>query len=258
MSDTLLELINISKAFGSIEAVRDVNMCVGKNEIVALLGDNGAGKSTLINIIAGVFQPDGGELHWKGQRTNRWDVRSGRVAGIETFFQNKALALNQNITTNIFMGRELTNWLGFIHHKKQHAEADRLMREIGFTSSLISPYSKVGTLSGGEQQGIAIARALHFRSQLILLDEPTSALSLVETNKVFAFSRKAKSEGTSVLFISHNIYHAFDLCDRFIILDRGTVMVQATKQDLGSVDKLVKIMETLAKSGKVSLEGHLG
>ncbi len=251
MSDALLELVKINKAFGSIVAVRDVNLHISKNEIVALLGDNGAGKSTLINIIAGVYQPDSGEIHWKGKRTNRWDVLSGRVAGIETVFQNKALALNQNITTNVFMGRELTNWLGFINHKKQHAEADRLMREIGFTSALISPYSRVGNLSGGEQQGIAIARALYFKSQLILLDEPTTALSLVETNKVFAFSRKAKSEGSSVLFISHNVYHAFDLCDRFIVLDRGTVMVQATKREIGSVDKLVKIMEHLAKSGTV-------
>lgn len=255
MSSALLELKNINKAFGSIVAVRDVNFHVNKNEIVALLGDNGAGKSTLINLIAGVYQPDGGEIHWKGERTNRWDVLSGRVAGIETVFQNKALALNQNITTNIFMGRELTNWLGFINHKKQHAEADRLMREIGFTSALISPYSRVGNLSGGEQQGIAIARALYFKSQLILLDEPTTSLSLVETNKVFAFSRKAKSEGSSVLFISHNVYHAFDLCDRFIVLDRGTVMVQATKHEIGSVNKLVRIMEHLAKSGLVSPEG---
>ncbi len=114
--------------------------------------------------------------------------------------------MNQNITTNVFMGRELTNQLGFINHKKQHAEADRLMREIGFTSALISPYSRVGNLSGGEQQGIAIARALYFKSQLILLDDPTTALSLVETNKVFDFSRKAKREGSSVLFISHNVY----------------------------------------------------
>lgn len=256
MSDALIELINISKSFGSIEAVRSVNLAVNKDEIVALLGDNGAGKSTLINLIAGVIQPDGGEILWKGQQTHGWNVRSGRIAGIETVFQNKALARNQNITANIFMGRELTDWFGFINHKKQYSEANRLMREIGFTSALISPYSRVGNLSGGEQQGIAIARALYFKSQLILLDEPTAALSLVETEKVFAFSRKAKSEGSSVLFISHNIYHAFDLCDRFIVLDRGTVMVQATKHELGNVGKLVAIMEHLAKSGKVSLEGH--
>lgn len=256
MSNTLLELKAIRKAFGSINAVSDVNLYVNNDEIVALLGDNGAGKSTLINLIAGVYQPDGGEIYWKGQRADRWSVRSARVAGIETVFQDKALARQQNITTNIFMGRELTNWLGFINHKKQHTEADRLMREIGFTSTMISPYSKVGTLSGGEQQGIAIARALYFKSKLILLDEPTTALSLVESNKVFTFCHKVKSEGSSVLFISHNIYHAYDLCDRFIILDRGTVKVQTTKQELGSVDNLVKTMTHLAKSGKFLPEGQ--
>lgn len=254
MTEKLLEMKNISKAFGAISAVKNVNFYIGQQEIVALLGDNGAGKSTLIKTIAGVHKPDSGEIYWKGQKVDHWDVYTTRLAGIETVFQDKALAQEQSITTNIFMGRELINWLGFVNYKKQHAEADRLVREIGFTSALISPHSKVGKLSGGEQQGIAIARALYFNAELILLDEPTTALSLVETNKVFTFSRKARDEGSSILFISHNIYHAWDLCDRFIILDRGTVVLQAAKSEIGSADNLVRTMEHVAKSGKLILE----
>jgi simple sugar transport system ATP-binding protein len=256
MTEKLLEMKNISKAFGTINAVKDVNFYIGRQEIVALLGDNGAGKSTLIKTIAGVHKPDTGEIYWQGRQVDRWDVHTARLSGIETVFQDKALAQQQSITTNIFMGRELTNWLGFINYQKQHTEAERLVREIGFTSALISPHSRVGKLSGGEQQGIAIARALYFRAELILLDEPTTALSLVETNKVFTFSRKARDEGSSILFISHNIYHAWDLCDRFIILDRGTVVLQAAKAEIGSTENLVRTMEHVAKSGKLMVENQ--
>jgi simple sugar transport system ATP-binding protein len=251
MSEKLLELRNISKSFGTINAIKNISFAIGKREIVGLLGDNGAGKSTLIKTISGVHEPDTGEIWLRGAKVKRWDVATARLSGIETVYQDRALARQQTIVDNIFMGRELTNAFGFVKQRKQVAETNRLMREIGFTSALLSPYSQVITLSGGEQQGVAIARALYFNAELILLDEPTTALSLHETYKVFGFARKARDEGSSILFISHNIYHAWDLCDRFIILDRGTVTLQAAKSEMSDAEELIRTMEIVAKAGKL-------
>ena len=250
MDEKLLELRNINKSFGTINALKSVSMYVSKREIVGLLGDNGAGKSTLIKTISGVHSPDVGEIWLRGKKIERWDVATARFSGIETVYQDRALARQQSIVDNIFMGREIIDRFGFVNQRKQIAEADRLMREIGFTSALLSPFSQVVNLSGGEQQGIAIARALYFDAELILLDEPTTALSLHETYKVFGFARKARDEGSSILFISHNIYHAWDLCDRFVILDRGTVIMQVSKAEMGNVEELIRTMEEVAKSGK--------
>lgn len=251
MNEKLLELRSINKSFGTINALKNVSLYVDKQEIVGLLGDNGAGKSTLIKTISGVHSPDTGEIWLRGKKIDRWDVATARFSGIETVYQDRALARQQTIVDNIFMGREIINRFGFVNQRKQIAEADRLMREIGFTSSLLSPYSQVINLSGGEQQGIAIARALYFNAELILLDEPTTALSLHETYKVFGFARKARDDGSSILFISHNIYHAWDLCDRFVILDRGTVTMQVSKAEMKSAEGLIHTMEEVARTGKV-------
>ncbi len=251
MSDKLLELKNVSKSFGNVNAIKDISFYIGKQEILGLLGDNGAGKSTLIKTISGVHEPDSGEIWLRGKKIDKWSVATARRSGIETVFQDRALARQQTIVDNVFMGRELTNALGFVNEKKQVAETARMMYDIGFTSALLSPFSQVMTLSGGEQQGIAIARALYFNAELILLDEPTTALSLHETYKVFGFARKARDDGSSILFISHNIYHAWDLCDRFVILDRGTVTTQVAKRDLQNTEELIRTMEHVAKHGKV-------
>ena len=246
----LLELRNVSKSFGTITASKNVSLHIGQREIVGLLGDNGAGKSTLIKTISGVHKPDTGEIWLRGKKVNNWSVAVARQAGIETVYQDRALARQQNIVDNMFMGREITNKLGFINEKKQIAAAAEMMHSIGFTSALLSPLSQVQWLSGGEQQGIAIARALYFNAELILLDEPTTALSLHETYKVFGFARQARDKGSSILFISHNIYHAWDLCDRFIILDRGTVTMQVPKSDTKNAEDLIRTMEIVAKTGK--------
>jgi simple sugar transport system ATP-binding protein len=254
----LFELRNVSKSFGTIQAIKNVSFQIGHKEIVGLLGDNGAGKSTLIKTISGVHKPDSGEIWMRGKKVSGWSVHKSRETGIETVYQDRALAQQQTIVDNMFMGREITNALGFINAKKQYALAQEMMRSIGFTSALLSPMSQVMTLSGGEQQGIAIARALHFNAELILLDEPTTALSLHETYKVFGFSRQARDKGSSILFISHNIYHAWDLCDRFIILDRGTVTLQAHKSEMEDAEELIRTMELVAKTGKASLKSWEG
>ncbi len=146
------------------------------------------------------------------------------------------------------MGKELTYPFGFIREKEQIREANRLIREIGFTSKLIDAESPVGNLSGGERQGVAIARAIYNKAELIILDEPTTALSLNETQKVFDFVNNVKKTGRSVLFIGHNIFHVFDISDRFVILDRGEVVHQLNKDEVSSPEKLIKIMkDTVSK-----------
>jgi len=250
VSTPLIEFKNITKSFGSVNALTNVSMHINEREIVGLIGDNGAGKSTLIKILAGVHAPNSGEIWLRGKRIEGgWNVAKAHAAGIETVYQDRALAVQHTIAHNIFMGREITGPLGLIRVQKQYEEAERLMREIGFTSRVFTPDSVIATLSGGERQGVAIARALYFEAELLVLDEPTTALSLTETQKVYNFMLAAKEKGSSVLFISHNIYHAYDIADRFVILDRGTVVMQADKSEIASAEQLVQHMKDFARAG---------
>ena len=251
--DHFIELRNITKSFGMVRALDDVSLHVNKGEVVGLIGDNGAGKSTLIMTLAGVHAPDGGEIVVRGKPVHGWNAARSREAGIETVFQDRALCVQQSIVWNIFMGKELTGPLGYLKVRKQIAEAERLMREIGFTSRLISPTSVVGRLSGGERQGIAIARAIYNKAELVVLDEPTTALSLTETEKVFSFVRAVRDAGKSVLFIGHNIQHVFDIADRFVVLDRGTTTLQTDKSEVATADKMMQYMREVAAGRSASL-----
>jgi simple sugar transport system ATP-binding protein len=246
MSERLIELRGVTKSYGRVFAVGGVSLHVDRGEVVGLLGDNGAGKSTLIKILSGVVRPTSGDILVRGEPVSGWSATKSREAGIETVFQDRALAVQQSIVRNIFMGREIADRFGFIDTAKEIAEADRLMREIGFTSRVFSPQSIVGQLSGGERQGVAIARAIYNKADLIILDEPTTALSLTETEKVFRFVRTVRESGRSILFIGHNIHHVFDIAERFIVLDRGRVSLEATKAEIGSAEKLVAYMEQIA------------
>jgi len=245
-----LELKDISKSFGKVSALDRVNFYIrGEPEIVALIGDNGAGKSTLIKIISGVLTPGSGEIYVRGEQVDHWSVAKARAAGIETVYQDRALVVQQTIARNVFMGRERTGFLGFVKGRLQLAEADRLMRTIGFTSKVFSSDSVVARLSGGERQGVAIARALYFKADLMILDEPTTALSLTESEKVFDFMRRAKEGGTSCIFISHNIYHAYDVAERFVVLDRGKVVLE-TDREHTTAEQLVKDMQEIAHNNR--------
>ncbi|MDW6026307.1 ATP-binding cassette domain-containing protein [Mesorhizobium sp. BAC0120] len=256
MGETLIELRNITKSYGSVYALGGVNFSVERGEVVGLIGDNGAGKSTLIKILAGVVKPTSGEILVRGEPVSGWNAARSRDAGIETVFQDRALAVQQTIVRNIFMGRELTGFLGWLKVGKEVSEASRLMREIGFTSKVFTPKSIVGQLSGGERQGVAIARAIYKQAELIVLDEPTTALSLTETAKVFHFVRQVRASGRSILFIGHNIHHVFDIADRFVVLDRGKVALTANKRDVKSADQLINFMESVAHPGGLpGLEG---
>ena len=241
--EKIIELKDVTKRFGGITALNKASLHVDQGEVVGLIGDNGAGKSTLIKTLVGVYGPDEGEIIINGQKVNNWTALKARESGIETVFQDRALCPQQSIVWNIFMGKELKYPFGFVREKEQINEANRLIREIGFTSKLIDAESPVGNLSGGERQRVAIARAIYNKAELIILDEPTNALSLNETQKVFDFVRNVKKSNRSVLFIGHNIYHVYDISDRFVILDRGEVVHQLDKQDIKTPEELMKIMK---------------
>jgi len=246
----LVKMANIHKHFGGVTALDGVDFVVGQNEIVGLVGDNGAGKSTLIKILTGVLKPDDGKIYWNGEELIKHSVEKARNLGIETVYQDRALAEKQNVWRNLFMGREETyRRIGLIKVGKLRKETLKLLREtIGFTQSGLNPDSGVRSLSGGEKQGIAIARALYFDAKLIILDEPTNNLSLSETNKVLDFVRRIKSESKSCIFITHSIYHVYPVADRFIILDRGKVVSEFLKKEI-SLDELLEKLEYVAKHG---------
>jgi simple sugar transport system ATP-binding protein len=248
----LVSMTNIRKSFGKVEVLRGINFNVGYNEIVGLVGDNGAGKSTLIKILVGVHQPDGGDIYYKGEKITIHSVKRSRELGIETVYQERALSEQQNLWTNIFMGRELTTRLGFLKVKEQRSETEKILREqMGFTSTAVSEDAVVKYLSGGEKQGIAIGRALYFKADLIILDEPTMGLSISETNKVLDFVANIKQQGKSAIFISHNIYYVYPVADRFYILDRGSVAGIFDKKEI-SQQELVDKMVHLARTGKLN------
>jgi simple sugar transport system ATP-binding protein len=179
----VIELKNVSKTFGEVNSLSDINLAIYPGEIVGLLGDNGAGKSTLVKTIMGFHKPnEGGEIWFKGEKITDWSVAKARGLGIETIYQERALCEQQPIWRNMFMGREKRTKYGKLDVKKMKQEATRLMSEhMGFTSTAVHPDNAVQTMSGGEKQGVAITRALYFEAELVILDEPTVGLSLSET-----------------------------------------------------------------------------
>ncbi len=246
----VLELKNVSKTFGEVSAVHGVNFQVKPGEVVGLLGDNGAGKSTLVKIITGYHQPDpGGEMYWHGKKVEHFSVARARDLGIEVVYQERALADQQSLWRNIFMGREIQSRWGLLDVNAMRSETEKLMSTaMGFTSAAVTPESTVKTFSGGERQGVAITRALYFKAELIILDEPTMGLSLSETKKCLDFVESIKKAGKSAIFIDHNIFHVHPVADRIVILDRGTIAGQFMKNQL-TVDALIDRLQRLAQTG---------
>ncbi len=251
MSDkTLMRVSNVSKFFGFVQALKEVSFDVGTNEIVGLIGDNGAGKSTLIKILTGVHGMDAGELFWKGKRLLKFSAHEAREMGIVTVFQDRALAEQHFIWRNVFMGKELTGWGGFIRIRKEKEQTTKLMKEMmGFTSSFVTPDTPVGDMSGGERQGVAICRALYFEADLIILDEPTGGLSLSETRKVLKFVSSIKASGKSCIFITHNMFHVYPVADRIIVLDRGRIVDTFIKGQISMEELEEKLLELAGTSG---------
>jgi len=245
----MVRMERIRMAYGNVVALNDVSLTVGRDEIVGLIGDNGAGKSTLIKIMTGVVRPTGGELYIRDERIDlsHYSVRRAHDWRIETVYQEKSLGEKQPLWRNFFVGRQITTRLGFIDIKKQKAITnDVLKNQIGFRGAGIDADSPVQKLSGGERQGIAIGRAMHFDADLVVLDEPTVALAIKEVQKVLDFVRSIKERGRACVYIEHNLAHVHELADKLVILDRGEVAATFMKGEL-TLSELTRYLLDLQK-----------
>jgi simple sugar transport system ATP-binding protein len=235
----LVRMIGIDKYFGRVCALKGVDFRVRYNEIVSLVGDNGAGKSTLIKILSGFHTADRGEIFFEGKKVHLGSPRDAKNLGIETVYQEQALAPHVSIPRNVFMGREITKVLGIMDGRRMHAESMRTIERLGL--QIKDTGAVVEALSGGQRQGVAIARVLYFKAKLVILDEPTIALSVKESQQVMAFMKQLRSEGISVVFITHNLFHAFQIAERFVVLARGELLADVDRKD-SSVEHLSQLV----------------
>ncbi|HEX7172571.1 MAG TPA: ATP-binding cassette domain-containing protein [Candidatus Limnocylindria bacterium] len=235
----LIEARNLTKYFGSVIALHEVSLHVRRGEVLCLLGDNGAGKSTLIKTLSGVHPADSGELLVEGQEVRFESPRDALHHGIATVYQDLAMIPLMSISRNFFLGSEPTTGWGPLK-TIDLKDADRVTRdalkEMGI--DLRDTSQPVGTLSGGERQSVAIARAIHFGAKVVILDEPTSALGVKEAAVVLRFIAQARDQGIGVILITHNVNHAYPVGDRFTILDRGRLRGTYAKADLTPADLL--------------------
>jgi simple sugar transport system ATP-binding protein len=238
----LIELENVSKVFDNVIALQDVSMTVDAGEVMCLLGDNGAGKSTLIKILSGVHRPTKGKLLFEGREVHFDSPRDALDLGIATVYQDLAMIPLLSISRNFFLGSEpTTGWGPFRRFKMGYA--DRVTREeLGKMGIRIRDTSQpVGTLSGGERQSVAIARAVFFGARVLILDEPTAALGVKEASVVLRYIAQARARGLGVIFITHNVHHAYPIGDRFTLLNRGRSYGTFKKSEV-SREEVVQMM----------------
>jgi simple sugar transport system ATP-binding protein len=227
----------IIKRFGTITALDGVDFTVDKHQVMALLGDNGAGKSTLIKILTGVYPLTSGRIFFEGEKVNISSPRDARELGIETCYQDLALVNLMSISRNFFLGREMARKFGpinWLERRKMDQTTRTALGDVGI--EIRAPSERVGKLSGGERQSIAIGRALHFGAKLLILDEPTSALSVAETRKVLNYITNAKESGLSVIFITHNVHHVYQVADAYTIIRHGKKVGTYMKGELSQDD----------------------
>lgn len=243
MSEALLEVRNLSKHFGAVRALDNVSMQVAPGEVVALAGDNGAGKTTLIKAISGVYPPSSGEIILGGRAVSFDSPQHARDSGIETIYQDLALADNLSIGANIFLGREpMTKMFGFLPvlDRRKMAEAARAtMAKLDFHVSRLD--APVSNFSGGQRQAVAIGRAVYWDARVLIMDEPTAALGVPEQRKVIELIHNLKAQGRGVIFISHNLQDIFAVSDRIVVLRRGVMAGERRISDT-SHDEVVKLM----------------
>jgi simple sugar transport system ATP-binding protein len=238
----LLEVRNVSKYFGNVVALKDISVGVSAGEVTCVLGDNGAGKSTFIKILSGVHRHSEGELLVEGVPTQFNSPREAKERGIATVFQDLATVPLMSIWRNFFLGSEPVKKLGpfpYVDVKAGKTIMHDELRKMGI--DVRDPDQPVGTLSGGERQAVAIARAVYFGAKVLILDEPTSALGVKQSGVVLRYVAQARDRGLGVIFITHNPHHAYPVGDRFVILNRGRLMGDWRKADI-SRDELVKQM----------------
>mgnify|MGYP001132244887 CR=1 FL=1 len=226
-----LRMENIHKFYGSVHALKGVDFEVQSNEIVGLIGDNGAGKSTLVEIIAGSIPKSKGKIFVEGKEVDIPSVKAARDLGIEMVYQDQAVVETMSVAKNVFLGRELLRpgLIKLLDMKKMEKEAETITKSLGL--DIPSPDQEVRFCSGGERQGVAIARAMYFKAELVILDEPTAALSVTGAQKVLEFVRQLKDSGVSVIFISHNLHHVYPIADRIVVLSRGQKVADMRKDE---------------------------
>ncbi len=256
MKRPIIEMKNIEKHFGSVIALSGVSLDLFPGECHCLLGDNGAGKSTFIKTMSGVHTPSAGQIFFEDKPMNFTRPRDAIAAGIATVYQDLAMIPLMSVARNFFMGNEPTKkvaGISLFDHKAANDITMSEMKKMGI--SLRSPDQAVGTLSGGERQTVAIARAVHFGAKVLILDEPTSALGVRQTSNVLATVEKVRNQGIGVVFITHNVRHAMAVGDRFTVLNRGKTLGTAKRGEI-EPEELQELMaggQELAK-----LEGSLG
>jgi simple sugar transport system ATP-binding protein len=244
MAQDLVRMENIHKSYGRVQALEGVTLRVREREIVGLLGDNGAGKSTLIKILSGAVQATSGDIFIRGRKVSMRSTTDAIAAGIETIYQDSALVTQLSIARNLFLGREPIRGARLFNRMDQEAMnqvARDLLRKVGITKD-IPPTTPISSLSGGERQSVAIARAMHFESDLIILDEPTNNLGVAETQGVLRFVRNARDSGHSCIFIAHNIHHVFQVVDRIVVLRRGRLVADDIDPKRTNIEEVEQVI----------------
>jgi ABC-type sugar transport system ATPase subunit len=242
--EPLLRAMNLTKRFGGLTAVNKVSLDVYPGEVVGLVGDNGAGKSTLIKMISGVYQPDDGKIDFDGQEMLLNNPREARTIGIETIYQDLALAENLDVSSNIFLGREVKkpfvgNMIKTLDRHYMRGESATVLERLGIQVPSLTQQTR--NLSGGQRQAVAIARAIYWNARLMIMDEPTAALGVAEQRKVLMLVRTLRTQGVPVIIISHNMQDIFAVADRIVIMRRG-LKVGERKAEETSVDEIVSLM----------------
>ncbi|TIU95738.1 MAG: sugar ABC transporter ATP-binding protein [Mesorhizobium sp.] len=244
MAEPLVRMENIRKSYGRVQALVDANFHVNEREIVGLLGDNGAGKSTLIKVLSGAVPLTSGDIFIRGKKVDFRSTSDAIAHGIETIYQDSALVTQLSIARNLFLGREPIKPPRFLNRMDQEAMnvvARDLLKQVGISKN-IPPTKPIGSLSGGERQAVAIARAMHLDSDLIILDEPTNNLGVAETQGVLSFVRSARDSGHSCIFIAHNIHHVFQVVDRIVVMRRGKVVaddIDPKNTNVAEVERII-------------------
>lgn len=227
MNDPILSCRNLEKWYSGVHALKNVSLDIERGEALGLVGDNGAGKSTLIKLLSGVHLPDGGEIRMDGEPVRISSPRRAMDLGIETIYQYNSMVPNMSIARNLFIGREPMKFsvgrFGLLDLERMSRESVEAIANVDM--HLRSPDALLAELSGGQRQGVAIARAMHFKSRVLILDEPTNHLSVKETDKVIGFVRGLREQGITGVFISHNMHHVFECCDRIVAMARGEIVL---------------------------------
>ena len=242
--ETILQCVNLTKRFGGLVAVDDVSIDILPGQVVGLVGDNGAGKSTLIKMISGVYQPNEGEIYFEGKRVTFAGPRDARDLGIETIYQDLALAENLDVGANIFLGREIKNrYLGgaiqTVNRSKMRDESIKILSRLDIRIPSLA--QQIRNLSGGQRQAVAIARAIYWNARMVIMDEPTAALGVSEQHKVLKLIRSLAEQGIPVLVISHNMQDVFAVADRIVVMRRAKKVGELIAKET-TPDEVVSLM----------------